>query len=386
MIDIVDKEMCCGCEACIQVCPKQCISIEIDEEGYLYPKVEIDDCISCGLCDSVCPVINQKEIPAEKPRAYAVVNNDDKIVNDSSSGGAFSALAIEVIKSGGIVFGAVFDENKSVKHVWTDNVVDLSHMRGSKYMQSRIENSYIEVKKNLGEGRLVLFSGTPCQIAGLNLFLKKEYVNLITVDFFCHGVPSSSMWQKFLSEEVKFTPQNIQFRDKKNGWQKYNLTIQGGEHSYSRYHSADDCYFMRAFLHDICVRPSCFNCPAKAGKSNASITLADFWGIEISYPEYWRQSGVSLCLTRFASLINELESVEAYEVDYDKALSHASPAYTESAIPHKHRDEFFELLRNGQTFVRAVDELDKMSGFELLQVLYKKVKWRVNFYSKKFFR
>ena len=245
MIDFFNKSYCCGCEACVQCCPKRCISMHEDKEGFLYPKVDKEACIDCGLCEKVCPIIHQAE-PTEPLSSYIAINPNEEIRLHSSSGGIFTLLAEQVIAEGGVVFGARFDENWDVVHAWTDTIEGLAPFRGSKYVQSRIGNTYKETKDFLQQGRKVLYSGTPCQIAGLKKYLRKEYDNLLTVDFICHGVPSPGVWRRYLSElreslraergDGKNTVPSsidelpvitgISFRDKSNGWKKFGFRFR----------------------------------------------------------------------------------------------------------------------------------------------------------------
>ena len=201
MIEIKDKKDCCGCSACVQRCPKQCITLKEDNEGFLYPIVDKKTCIDCGLCEKVCPILHQGE-PQKPLKVYAAKNLNEEIRRQSSSGGIFTLLAEQVIQEGGVVFGARFDENWEVKHDYTETIEGLAVFRGSKYVQSRIEDNYKKAEEFLKQGRKVLFSGTPCQIAGLKRFLRKEYEELLTVDFVCHGVPSPGVWRKYLKETV----------------------------------------------------------------------------------------------------------------------------------------------------------------------------------------
>ena len=200
MIAIKDKKNCCGCSACVQRCPKHCISLHEDDEGFLYPLVNEATCIDCGLCEKVCPILNPQE-KIHPQEVLAVKNTNDEERMNSSSGGVFLPLAREVIKQGGVVFGAVYDEQWEVHHVYAERIEDVYPMMGSKYLQSRIENTYKEAETFLKQGREVLFVGSPCQIAGLRTFLRnKEYPNLLAVDFLCHGVPSPGVWRRYLAE------------------------------------------------------------------------------------------------------------------------------------------------------------------------------------------
>lgn len=202
MINIKDKSNCCGCNACVQKCPKQCISMREDDEGFLYPYVDKILCIDCGLCEKTCPVINSKE--ERKPlNVFAAKKPNDEVRMQSSSGGIFTLLAENVIDEGGVVFGAGFNERWEVVHSFAEKKEDLAKFRGSKYVQSKVGNSYKQAEAFLKQGRKVLYSGTPCQIAGLKQYLRKDYANLLAVDFICHGVPSPGVFRTYLRAIVR---------------------------------------------------------------------------------------------------------------------------------------------------------------------------------------
>lgn len=331
MIQITDKSACCGCSACVQVCPKKCISFNEDNEGFRYPSVDISKCVNCGLCEKVCPVINQNE--SHRPiKVYAAKNNNEDIRLHSSSGGIFTALAEDVINRGGVVFGARFDDNWEVKHDYTEMIEGLSAFRGSKYLQSRIENTYSTTEAFLKQGREVLFSGTPCQIAGLKRYLRREYENLLAVDVVCHGAPSPLVWREYLKEFSKNQIiHQINFRGKIRSWKNYRMVIKGDEDIVNQ--PFYENIFMRGFLRDIYLRPSCYACPSKNGKSGADITLGDFWGIENHYPEFDDDKGVSLVMVQSqkgAKYFNAIES-NCVEVEYEKAVA-GNPAIEKSVI------------------------------------------------------
>ena len=199
-ISISDKANCCGCSACYSACPKQCISMVEDEEGFRYPIIDKSKCIDCGLCEKVCPVLNVSN-PNKPASIFAFSNKSEDIRLKSSSGGAFSLLAELVLSQGGVVFGAAYDNNWEVAHTYIERIEDLDMLRRSKYVQSRIGDTYKQAKNFLKEGRKVLFTGTPCQISGLRHYLRKDYENLITMDFVCHSAPSPKVWRKFLREQ-----------------------------------------------------------------------------------------------------------------------------------------------------------------------------------------
>ena len=288
-----------------------------DEEGFLYPKVEPTLCVDCGICEKVCPVLNQDD--RRTPiNCYAAINPNTIIREESSSGGLFTMLAERVIDEGGVVFGAAWDERWRVVHTFAETKEGISAFRGSKYVQSIIGDSYKQAESFLKDGRKVLFSGTPCQIAGLRKSLLKDYDNLLTVDFICHGVPSPGVFRWYLQEEInkyvshkrigsKTVPnssittipksgitlpdglkiEEIRFRDKRHGWKNFSFVLMltdlsdAGENTSivlsSELHNHP---FLKGFLNDYYLRPSCYKCPAKQFKSGSDITLADYWGYQ----------------------------------------------------------------------------------------------------------
>lgn len=199
MITITKKQDCCGCTACSNVCSKNAIKMVADAEGFLYPKINADLCNNCGLCEKVCPIINKVNETVTKQHGYVVQNKDSKVLKESTSGGAFTAIAEYVIKKGGIVFGAAFDNDFRVIHTSAESVSDLRKFRNSKYVQSDPNDTFRQVRSILKTGRLVCYSGTPCQIEGLKSFLINDYENLITIDVVCHAAPSPLIWEKYKS-------------------------------------------------------------------------------------------------------------------------------------------------------------------------------------------
>lgn len=301
MINIQHKGDCCGCEACVQVCPKGCIDFFRDNQGFLYPRVNKESCVNCALCEKVCPAIN-RTVPSQNAPStlYAVKSNDDAIREQSSSGGFFSLIADFVLTKGGIVYGAAFDETLNVCHLRVDNIEDLSKLRGSKYVQSRVGQTFRECEDDLKDGKLVLFTGTPCQISALGHFLRKDYDNLIKAEVVCHGVPSPMIYQQYLKETVikdaeDRTITKVNFRTKLGSWKKYFFTVKYKDHGeMSEYKECvTDSLYMKGFLSDLYIRPSCFECPAKNFTSGADFTIADFWGQEYTFSEFDDDRGVS---------------------------------------------------------------------------------------------
>ena len=294
MLQLTDKQDCCGCHACASVCARHSINMQEDNEGFLYPVVDASTCSDCGLCEKVCPVINQDE-PRKPLKVYAAKNRNEEVRIMSSSGGIFTPLAETVIRDGGVVFGAKFDKDWNVVHAWTDTIEGIANFRGSKYVQSTIGNTYREAREFLKQGRKVLFSGTPCQIAGLKKFLRKEYDNLLTVDVVCHGVPSLLVWREYLKEISKGKEiLKIDFRDKKIGWKNYRVVVKGNDDIVDQ--PFNENIFMKGFLRNLYLRPSCYACTARSGKSGSDISIADFWGVQNYYPEFDDDKGIGLVL------------------------------------------------------------------------------------------
>lgn len=301
MIQIQDKSKCCGCASCIDACPKQCIEFNEDNEGFRYPKVNVDKCIDCHICEKVCPVINKSE-GQKIDKLYSASNKVDDIRIKSSSGGVFGYLAEIIIKQGGIVYGASFDDNWEVQHIGIEKIEDLHKLRSSKYLQSRCNHIFSEIKEQLKSQRIVLFSGTPCQVAGLKKFLRKDYDNLYCIDIICHGVPSPKVWRLYLAQLIKnniIGPElknikEVDFRSKIPNWSSYQIRInsESGEYNCPK---DEDPYF-KAFIQNVTIRPICLNCPFKGGTSGSDITLADFWGIKRVDPMEYSDEGVSMII------------------------------------------------------------------------------------------
>lgn len=379
-IIVINKRDCCGCNACVQRCPQQCIYMKEDTEGFLYPTIDKGSCIDCGLCEKVCPVINKSE---EGPiiNVYAAKNDDEKKRLDSSSGGLFIALAEHIISENGTVYGAVFDEKWEVRHSSASTLEELYPMMRSKYVQSKIGNTYLDAESRLKKDQKVLFIGTPCQIAGLKKYLRKEYDNLLAVDFICHGVPSPGVWRRYLKELINnqsdkkkdiFKINSINFREKRRGfnWKNYGFVID--------YLSVDkhikqltSCSFyenpyMKGFLSDLYLRPSCYSCPAKGGTSGADITIADYWGIENQMPQLDDNKGVGLAIVHTEKGIDILGkiNVSLNESDISRAII-SNPSYWSSVKESTNREKFFVMFHKGDSICKLVDYFTKESKLDI---------------------
>lgn len=380
MIDIKHPEDCCGCGACGQVCPKSCISFYEDKvEGFRYPKVNLNLCIDCHLCEKVCPVINSGH-RTEPKKVLATCNPDDNTRLESSSGGVFAMLAEAVLNQGGSVFGVKMDDDcKSAKHVEISDITELPYVMGSKYIQSDTGDTFKTVRKRLKEGHKVLFSGTPCQVRGLALYLGDKLVkssNLLLVDLICHGTPSPEAWRAYLDWRARGEPvYGVNFRDKAvSGWRSFGLSLRlrpydlqpsdgsrsalpcGAPHAgepgvVSECHKTD--LFMRSFLSNVNLRPSCYFCPSNAGRSGADITLGDFWGIP---PSPGDEKGVSQILLRTekgADAFAALNLGNLVEYPYSVVLR-ANPCVAHSVACPDRRARFWKYYRSN--FPKAVKE------------------------------
>lgn len=423
MIDIKDKKDCVGCNACVQKCPKKCIEMHEDEQGFLYPMVDVSLCINCGICEKVCPVINQAD-SREPLSVYAAKNKNEKTQRLSSSGGVFSALATYIIENGGVVFGARFDDNWQVIHDYAQTVVELQAFQTSKYVQSRIGDTFKQAEAFLKQGRQVLYSGTPCQLAGLRLFLRKEYENLISVDIVCHGVPSPRVWNKYLQylfdtnesyikqpsyavtplvreKNTRLGISGINFRDKRVDWEKFGIAIHfctrttpltPGARYFSNkscdkvfFESHKDNIYMKIFLKDLDLRPSCYSCPAKSGRAVSDITLADFWGIKNTLQEAYDSNGVSLVMIysakgeEYLNLAQVIKTTASYK---DAVLG--NPAIEKSAIKPKYYNLFWSLfsqdgISSASVVVRKMEPSVLKLSINLAKRILKKIIRFLNF-------
>lgn len=341
MISIKDMSECTGCTACVTSCPVQCIVMHRDKDGFDYPIANPDLCVGCGRCDSVCPVINRKE-PVLPYASYAA--RIPEYVNVSSSGGVFAYLAGKIIEDEGVVFGAVLNEDMTVGHMEADTMDRVQKIRGSKYVQSDLYSVFEDVKSYLQEGRKVLFTGTPCQVAGLNSFLGRRYDNLLTVDVACHGVPSPGLWKRYadaLARKCGGLLEYVNFRDKSKSWMHYSMTYGSTSRTFSVPYMDDP--YLALFVQGITLRPSCYSCPAKDGRSGSDLTLADLWDVKHVIKEFDDDKGVSLVVAYTEKGLSALDGADLREVSYSEAVA-GNGGFVSSKQMSPERDKFFQGL------------------------------------------
>ena len=302
MIDKLSPAECVLCGSCVDACPTGAIAFQKEYLDFRYPAVDAEKCVSCGLCERVCPMLSAKE-PEQVPRkAYAAKNPDAEVRKASSSGGVFWALAKTVLSQGGYVCGAVFDESFRVHHLVSNEEADVRRMMGSKYAQSDLTGVYKKVKELLRAGEQVLFTGCPCQVAALNRFLGKKYDKLITADFICHGVPSGTMLSAYLQYQEKRYKSRVRtlcFRSKKHGWHRSSVRITFANRAEYCTPITADAY-MNGFLGGIFLKEGCYSCPFKNFRSGSDLTMADFWGAEVEFPELDDNTGLSAVIASTA--------------------------------------------------------------------------------------
>lgn len=346
---ITDTYRCTACMACYNVCPHNAIEIIENDKGFLYTKINTEKCINCGLCKKICPANKAYKNSYENPEFYAVINSNEIDRMNSSSGGIISVISKDILKDKGVVYGVNLG-NKEANHIRVDSKKDLYKIMGSKYVQSRIGDIYINVKEDLENNRKVLFTGTPCQIEGIKSYLNKEYKNLICLSIICHGVPSPKVFKKYLEKKEQNNGnriKNVNFRNKNFGWHKFSMLYEyeNGEKEINPF--TEDNY-MKGFLNNYFLRESCYNCQMRFDKKNsADIIVGDFWGIENVFPDFDDDKGIS------AVIINSLKGSDTFnkvkgiikfrETTFENILRN-NPVLTSSVKYKKVEKRFFELL------------------------------------------
>lgn len=357
MPNLATKEYCTGCTACASVCPKGCISMAPDENGFLCPVVNTNKCVSCGLCERICPVISPLKKNESEPRAYAAYSRDERMRLESSSGGVFTELAKAILKNGGAVFGATYNERFEVAHICAESEADLAKLRGAKYAQSDLRGIFSEVKARLENEQPILFSGTPCQVGGLKAFLQKDYDNLIAVDFVCHSVPSPMAWQEYVKfraahDNSGTLPLAVNLRSKETGWSHYqysNLFQYANTHSHAV--KSGESLYMKLFVGGYINRESCANCQFKGYSRVSDVTIGDFWGVWDIAPDMDDNKGTSVVLVQSnqgAKLFSQIEDQLVLKAVSLEDASQQNQAMLKSFPSSEGRQEALAVMREGR--------------------------------------
>lgn len=358
---LMDKRMCTGCQGCASICPKNAITMHRDEEGFLYPHISRKRCVSCGLCEKTCPSLNDTEGTHHSDEAFAYINENDYIRMISSSGGVFTELSEWIFSLQGWVYGAKFNKDWLVKHVAVNNLDDLRLLRGAKYLQSDINLAYRDVKKHLLNEEWVMFTGTPCQINGLRNYLGKDYKCLLLVDVICHGTPSPKVWGAYLETIAKNKVIDVFMRDKSSSWESYNLCIKFADGDKLLIPN-NKCLFMKGFLSDLYLRPSCYVCQSKGEKRSSDLTIADFWGIENVDASMNDHKGTSLVIVHTDKGRQVIKNLRGKFKNEDVMMAlKDNPSYFQPAKVNSKRLEFFrEFTGNPKDIQRIIMKYTKM--------------------------
>lgn len=369
-IQPASTDQCTGCAACASICPTNSITMREDKEGFLQPHIDINTCIKCHKCEKTCPIIKPIDIPTDfETQAYAAINKDEAVRMRSSSGGMFYALAKWTIEQGGVVFGARFEENWDVVHDYTETIEGIEPFMRSKYVQSHIGDTFKQAKQFLKEGRQVLFVGTPCQIGGLHAYLGKDYENLVSVDFICHGIPSPWVWKRYLQEnfaQSELTYYN--FRDKSEGWMSKQCMIDIKTKSEHRKTKLLDNPYFRGFRKDIYLRRSCYKCDFRTYNRLSDFTIADFWGVMRVCLEMFDNRGTSIVIIHSAKAKNILSHISSEiilkEQTKENAISGNRGMDSENPIWSPFKRKLFYTTIQRSTFQNAMILVDRFLNTE----------------------
>ncbi len=389
MIEINNPIDCCGCTACASICAHKAIQMNADDEGFLYPEVDKALCVDCGLCNKVCPIIHRKEMTLEPNQiSYKAlrIKDHDKLMA-SSSGGAFVAVAEHIIKKGGVVYGAIYDNNCVVMHQSADTLEGIRQFMGSKYSQSDMRGIYASVKDTLRQGREVLFTGTPCQVEGLRLFLRKAYDNLTTLDLVCHAVPSPKLFKEYVdycSQRLGSKVVAIEMRHKQTcGWSHryaYRFSFENGKHTVDPKQIEN---WGRLFFSKLIDRPSCHECKFTNYHRAGDLTIADFWDDAHRRPDIHSNDGTSLCLVntpKGQQILNEIDDqIELFDITKKES---EQPCLLGPTPVSPRRAEFWSFYQQ-HGFERSYKKFFTDSTYVRTKKLVKKIIKAVIFYGKK---
>ena len=374
MISVIDKSNCTGCGACSNICPQNCIQLRIDNEGFKYPIINQKMCINCNLCEKVCHEVSNSNIFNNFLMTYAYSNTDEIRMN-STSGGFFTKISDFIIQNNGVIYGAAYDETFNVIHTRATTVKIRNKQRGSKYVQSNMDNIFISIENDLKNNKIVLFTGNPCQVSAVLSYLRLKRIDcklLITCDFICHGITSPIIWKDYLSFiEKKYNDKilSINFRNKDKGWHTPQLEIVMKEHIQKLTEKKDPYYNL--FYSNCILRPSCHKCNYSKKERVSDFTMADCWGIEKSPPEFDDNMGLSFIMinTPKAKKLFNIMKMDKDSIDID-INDINQPHLNHAARESKKRDKFWEEYKNkGSVYV-----IKKYGNYTISRKIIKKSK------------
>lgn len=384
-LDSNDISECSGCAACYSICVHRAISMQTNEDGFVIPIKNKDLCVDCGLCEMACPIEHPDYSNSFMPSAFAAYNPKER--RKSSSGGIFYSVARHIIEQGGEVFGAAFDHNMQLNHISVETIEGLESLRGSKYVQSSIGEVFKQVNKSLKAGRLVYFTGTPCQVAGLKAYLRKPYDNLITSDLVCHGVPSQKLFDRhleYLEDSMGSKVDAYSFRDSRYWMIREKVHYHNGKETVEN--DGNMSPYLYAFGLGYSYRDCCFNCKFARIPRQGDITLADFWGVGRFHPELDARGGVSMVLintTKGLSVWNEIKKDLVVKESSLEACKEYNPNLVRPSIEPSNRKKILKKIRTetykslSQTILKcppadrnkSIDKIMKLRELGLMQPL-----------------
>lgn len=371
MIDKLDYSKCVLCKACSNICPNKCITFEEEHDTFLYPKIDYKECVECNLCEKVCPVSSKKETFESEKNVSIVKSKNEETRKESSSGGFFFEVGKDVLNQSGIVYGVKITENFDITFDNAGDEKKLEQFRKSKYVQADMKNTYIDIKEKLNKGREVLFSGCPCQVAALKKYLRKDYDNLICVDFICHGVPSENIFKGYISmleKKYKSKIKEISFRNKRKGWSNSSISVKfenGNEYSEEWIYDA----YMIGFLKNVFLKKSCYKCEFKNLKSRSDITIGDFWGAEVFLPQIDDDKGLSVIIRntlKGEKIFKKVsDSLNIYDIDFKSATKYNQHLFN-SAVYNENRESFFDDVKK-IGIENSIKKYCEMSKYKVLK-------------------
>ena len=386
MFEPLSNSQCCGCQACVEVCPKKCLHLCEDNEGFMYPEiVSNSSCVNCNLCNQVCPIKHNNGRSALFSEAYYGYTSDSRDIERSSSGGIFITIARYYQTKGYFICGASFTEDYLVKHVIIPPHENIEKLQGSKYSQSDMTNIYASIEKLLKNSEKVLFSGLPCQVEALKTYLKTEYENLISIDLLCYGVQSPKVWKYYLDEHHQGRNiTSINMRSKAFGWKKYSMEIEYADGGKYLNNKNDDPYLL-CYSKGLFVRPSCYSCRFKGFPRRSDLTLGDFWEINEMYPKVNSSKGVSIIIPNGENgkkIIQDIRDRIVYEAIDMKRLEEMNIQYLKPCDINPGRKNFFDGIKRNDSFSDLATQFvqgreKKKAIYEIKKFMYRNGIWKM---------